>query len=261
VGYTYDALNRLRTVTDNRSALYLNTTTYGYDEVGNLSSTVLPNGAAVTPSFDRMNRLTEVLVARQLAGSANVAAYSYLYGAVGNRVYASGSTGGPSVSTNYGYDSVYRMTQESINNAGSAQGGGTLSYGLDPVGNRSSLNSTVAGINSQTLGYDVNDRLTGNSFDANGNTLGANGKTFGYDSQDRMTKFNGGAVTMVYDGDGNRVSKTAGVVTTVYLVDEVAGGAAQKTYVYGLYQRTNLPNGRVDPRKTLTAVSYPIRTS
>jgi RHS repeat-associated protein len=246
VGYTYDALNRLQTVTDNRAAPGQKVTTYTYDEVGNLSGTVLPNGVGTTPSFDRMNRLTEVLVARQLAGSANVAAYSYLYGAVGNRVYASGSTGGPSVSTNYGYDSIYRMTQESINNAGSAQGSGTLSYGLDPVGNRSTLNSTLAGISSQTLGYDVNDRLIGNSFDANGNTLGANGKTFAYDSQDRMTRFNNGAVTIVYDGDGNRVSKTAGGVTTLYLVDEtnptglaqvveeVSGGAAQRTYVYGL---------------------------
>ena len=51
---------------------------------------------------------------------------------------------------------------------------------------------------------------------------------------------------MVYDGDGNRVSETAGGVTTTYLVDtlnptgysqvldELVSGAVTKTYTYGL---------------------------
>ena len=50
---------------------------------------------------------------------------------------------------------------------------------------------------------------------------------------------------MVYDGDGNRVSETAGGVTTKYLadslnptgysqvLDELVGGAVTKTYTYG----------------------------
>jgi RHS repeat-associated protein len=88
--------------------------------------------------------------------------------------------------------------------------------------------------------------VTANSYDSNGNTLVAAGNTFAYDSQDRMTKFNGGSVTMVYDGDGNRVAKSSGGVTTQYLVDdlnptglpqvaeEVVGGAVERRYVYGL---------------------------
>jgi hypothetical protein len=55
---------------------------------------------------------------------------------------------------------------------------------------------------------------------------------------------NGG--TVIYDGDGNRVAKTVGGVTTRYLVDdldptgyaqvveEVVGGLVQRTYTYGL---------------------------
>ena len=51
---------------------------------------------------------------------------------------------------------------------------------------------------------------------------------------------------MVYDGDGNRVAKTVGGVTTNYLVDdrnltgyaqvleEIVGGAVQRRYTYGL---------------------------
>ena len=89
--------------------------------------------------------------------------------------------------------------------------------------------------------------MVGNSYDANGNTLGAGGTANAYDSQDRLTSFNNGAATMVYDGDGNRVSKTAGGVTTVYLVDEAnptglaqvveelsSGGTVQRRYLYGL---------------------------
>ena len=99
---------------------------------------------------------------------------------------------------------------------------------------------------SQTLSYDVNDRLTTNTYDANGNTLAAGARTFVYDSMDRLTKFNSGAVTMVYDGDGTRVAKTSGGVTTQYLVDdlnptglpqvaeEVVGGAVARRYTYGI---------------------------
>jgi len=210
--------------------------------VGNLSSTELANGVTVTPSVDLMNRVKE-LAATGKPG----AAYSYQYGLVGNRTYAAGSAGGPLVSASYTYDSIYRLTQESLASAGVQAENGALTYGLDPVGNRQTLTSTLSAIATQPpMSYNANDRLLTNSYDANGNTLGAGGKTFAYDSQDRLTSFNGGAVTMVYDGDGNRVSKTAGGVTTLYLVDEAnptglaqvveelsSGGAVQRRYLYG----------------------------
>lgn len=55
-----------------------------------------------------------------------------------------------------------------------------------------------------------------------------------------------GGVTIVYDGDGNRVSETVGSVTTTYLVDtvnptgyaqvvdELQNGTVSRTYAYGL---------------------------
>ena len=58
---------------------------------------------------------------------------------------------------------------------------------------------------------------------------------------------NGGAVTIIYDGDGNRVSKTVNGVTSYYLVDDLnpigyaqiveelsPAGAVQRQYTYGL---------------------------
>lgn len=53
-------------------------------------------------------------------------------------------------------------------------------------------------------------------------------------------------MTIVYDGDGNRVSKTTGGITTKYLVDdgnltgyaqvleETVGATVQRVYTYGL---------------------------
>ena len=57
---------------------------------------------------------------------------------------------------------------------------------------------------------------------------------------------NGGTVQIVYDGDGNRVAKSANGVVTRYLVDdlnptgyaqvveELSGGIVQRQYTYGL---------------------------
>ncbi|MGA3080440.1 MAG: RHS repeat-associated core domain-containing protein, partial [Terracidiphilus sp.] len=117
---------------------------------------------------------------------------------------------------------------------------------LDPVGNRSSMTSTLPGINSGSWGYNADDQISSETYDANGNVLATGGKTYTYDAENHMTSANGGQVTMIYDGDGNRVAKTVGGVTTQYLVDdlnptgysqvieEVVNGAVTRQYTYGL---------------------------
>jgi YD repeat-containing protein len=67
--------------------------------------------------------------------------------------------------------------------------------------------------------YDSNDRPSTDGYDANGNTISSGGVSSGYDFENRMTT--NGTTTIVYDGDGNRVSETAGGTTTQYLVDTV----------------------------------------
>ena len=39
----------------------------------------------------------------------------------------------------------------------------------------------------------------------NGNVTAAGGKTFSYDSQNELVSMNGGAVQVMYDGDGNPI--------------------------------------------------------
>jgi RHS repeat-associated protein len=124
-------------------------------------------------------------------------------------------------------------------------GNGELTYSLDPVGNRLSMTSSLAAIPAATYSYDQDDQLGGDTYDLNGNTTAANGHTFAYDFENHLISKDGGAVRVVYDGDGNRVAKTVGGVTTKYLVDdlnptgfaqvmeEISGGAVQVGYTYG----------------------------
>jgi RHS repeat-associated protein len=127
---------------------------------------------------------------------------------------------------------------------------------VDPAGNRSSRASTLASLGPQSFSYDANDELTTDSYDLNGNTTSSGGHSYSYDFENRLASKDGGAVTIVYDGDGNRVAKSAGGVTTKYLVDEfnptgylqvmdeVSGGAVQVRYTFGniLVSQTRNPS-------------------
>jgi RHS repeat-associated protein len=142
-------------------------------------------------------------------------------------------------------DGIYRLTNETITSDPSSKNG-SIGYGLDPVGNRLSQTSTLSGIPTASFSYDADDRvLSTESYDASGNTTASGARTFVYDFQNRLKSMNNGAVTIQYDGDGNRVAKTVGAVTTHYLVDdvnptgyaqvveEVVGSAVQRSYTYG----------------------------
>jgi RHS repeat-associated protein len=136
------------------------------------------------------------------------------------------------------------LTQETI---GGGAANGAVSYGLDPVGNRLSQSSTMPGIPSATFAYDADDRiLSTESYDNDGNTIVSGARTFKYDFENRLKSMNNGAVTIQYDGDGNRMAKTVNGTTTKYLVDdlnptgyaqvveELVNGSVQRTYTYGL---------------------------
>ncbi|MFN7939163.1 MAG: RHS repeat-associated core domain-containing protein, partial [Bryobacteraceae bacterium] len=226
VSYAYDSLNRLQTVTDQVGA-----TSFTWDDAGNPATMAYPNGVVHTFGTDVMDRMNAVTKTPN-----TLASYSYTFGNSGQKLTATES-GGRSMS--WGYDAVYKLLSETV------VPDGTVNYTLDAVGNRLSRGSTITGIPSTTNTFDLNDRISGDTFDDNGNTLTSGGQTFGYDFLDRLTSYNGGAVTMVYDGDGNRIGKTAGGATTRYLVDdltptgyaqvaeEVVAGSVVRRYTHG----------------------------
>jgi RHS repeat-associated protein len=254
IDYTFDDLNRLATVKDNNVvALNGGITSYSYDPVGNLLKYSYPNQVSSSYTYNSLNRLTHLTVGNAVSG---LAGYAYTLGAAGNRTAVTELSGR---TTSYSYDDLYRLTGETI--ASDPHGvTGTLSYGYDSVGNRLSRSSTVAPLASQTSVYDANDRLASDSYDNNGNTTTAGGKNYAYDFENRLTSATvSGAVpvSFVCDGDGNRVAKTVGGITTNYLVDtnnptgyaqvveEIQNGAVTRSYTYGhdlISQRCPIPN-------------------
>ena len=238
VAYTYDNLNRLATVVDNRLLVGQNTTQYSYDPASNLATVTYPNGLSSNFTYDDLNRLKALNVTN--------ASYNYTLDQAGNRRQVTESSGRVA---SWSYDGIYRLTDETIN-GGSVNG--AVTYGLDPVGNRLSQNSTLSGIGTASATFDANDHLSTETYDNNGNTIVSGARTFAFDFRNHLKSMtmNGTTVTIVYDGDGNRVAKSVGGVTTRYLVDdrnpthlpqvveEIVNGAVQRTYAYGL-QRIN----------------------
>jgi RHS repeat-associated protein len=233
IDYAYDALNRLATVTDNR--LGSGVTTYAYDDVGNLASYRYPNGVAHIFAYNPLNRLEDLTVAN---ATTTLASYAYTLGPVGNRQSVAELAGRR---VEYSYDVLYRLKSEAISGAP----GGTTTYIYDPVGNRRARSSPTTGLTNYD--YDANDRLLSNSYDSNGNTTGSGATKYAHDFEDHLTAQNEGVLRFVYDGDGNRVVRMLGGLSTRYLVDdrnptgyaqvleELEGGAAaQKLYAYGL---------------------------
>ena len=236
LSYTYDDLDRLDRVVDNRLSGN-NTTTYSCDSASNVATAAYPNGLQSSFTYDTLNRLT--------AMNAGTASYSYQLGPTGNRTQATESNGR---TINWSYDGIYRLTNESITSDPHSVDG-SVAYGLDPVGNRLTESSSIAGVNSGSYGYNADDEVSTETYDSNGNTLSAGGKSFVYDAENHLTgmSVSGTTVSLIYDAFGNRVSKTVNGVTTKYLVeddvnptgypqvlDELTSGAVTRTYTYGL---------------------------
>ena len=141
------------------------------------------------------------------------------------------------------YDSLYRLTSETVT-ADPHNHNVVNGYIYDSVGNRKQWLSSTLPPPANTYTYDADDRLGADQYDADGNTIFPLGIANAYDFENHLIQK--GAVTIVYDGDGNRVSETVGGVTTNYLVDtqnptgyaqvvdELQNGTVTRTYSYGL---------------------------
>jgi RHS repeat-associated protein len=166
--------------------------------------------------------------------------YAYTLGAAGNRTSVAELSGR---AVAYAYDSLYRLTSETVT-ADPHNNNGAISYTYDSVGNRKTLASTLPPQGGMTYTYDADDRLGSDQYNGNGNTILSAGIADAYDFENHLTQK--GGVTIVYDGDGNRVSETVGGLTTTYLVDtqnptgyaqvidELQSGTVTRTYAYGL---------------------------
>ena len=167
VSYTYDALNRLATVSESGQQQ----AAYAYNTNGNRASLTYANGVTETYRYNKANWLTNV--ENKNAGGV-VSSFTYTYYASGSQKSKTDQAGNV---TSYTYDGLNRLTQEA------ETGGLTHSYSYDNAGNRAQM--TVSGTESYvtTYRYDAANRLlsenrTGDdssemrcTYDADGNLL------------------------------------------------------------------------------------------
>ncbi len=242
--YTYDALNRIDTVTDPEGAV----TRYAYDEIGNLASVTYPNGVVSTYTYNSLSRLTELVHTK---GATVLAGYLYVVNAVGDRTKVTAADGS---FVEYDYDVLRRLTREShFTAAGTKQAEWRYTY--DVVGNRRTL-FDLAG-QSTNYTYDAADKLlsagsTAFAYDASGNLIARNSPagnaTYAFNPQNELTGVNapGGNAAFAYDARGERIRSNGPSGDLRHLVDTEnptgvsqvladydASGAPLAEYTYG----------------------------
>ncbi len=233
--YAYDEDSRLLSRTDPNGSTLANghTIEYTYDEAGNRTAVITPNGS-VNYAFDERNCLSTVidadynLTAYQYDDANNLTRIAFANGVVETREYdelnrltalenklgntvisgyryelnASGHrlsvTEASGRQVGYTYDNLYRLTQENINN-----GARMISYSYDAVGNRLTRNDSVEGVSRYS--YDDNDRLLTETLTKAGGAVDTT--IYSYDDKGNLTQrvTNGTEVTSYRWNDDNRL--------------------------------------------------------
>jgi RHS repeat-associated protein len=255
--YSYDSLHRLTTSVNGAGAAVA----YQYDLTGRATSITYPNGQSVTRTFDKAGRVISVTDWMENTTSftydpdGNLISQSYPNAWAGAFTFDSADgllgisyTSGaqklqfaylrdktklitsekPTPSRIYVYDSLNRLTSDSA----------TGSYAYDAA-------DRITALNGSTLTYDSGDELltitgagaTSFHYDQQGNRIAQGSTALEYDQENRLTSF-GTTAAYAYNGDGLRMSKTVGAMTTPFTWDArgsspllLADGT--NSYVYG----------------------------
>lgn len=208
----YDARGRLTSrVSGNESTIYT------YDNAGQLTQIILPDGSYLAYSYDQAHRLTGIA-----DGVGNSIAYTL--DAMGNRtkeqVYDPSNT--LAQTRSHAYDELNRLSQDI-----GAQNQ-TTSYGYDSNGNLTSITDPLNHATSNA--YDSLNRLIQVTNPNNGVT------GFGYDSNDKVTSATdplGLVTSYAYDGLSNLTSIQSPDTGTTAKTYDAAGNVASSTDARG----------------------------
>lgn len=248
-GYTYDTMNRVKTITypDNRRIAYTFNT---LGQITTVKATV--NGAAKTLVNSRTFRADNLLLSQHFANGLNETRSYDLQGRLTNqslgtadtRVYGYDPNGNLTSAQNvlqtasYGYDALDRLVQDSITSTPAS----TVDFDYDANGNRT-------GDGSDSYIYlSASNRLTQRGshaivLDAAGNTVDDGVYAYYYDNAGELQSVNQGGTTVAtyfYNAQHQRTRKTTALGTTVYhydlhgnlILETDAAGAPQVAYVW-----------------------------
>ncbi len=213
------------------------TTTYAYDNVGNIIQTTLPNGTTIYYHYDTSNRLIAV------SNNANER-IDYTLDNAGNRLSERISDGSATI--------TYQMTRayDELSRVMEIIGANNQVTEVDYDVNDNAVQSINPRQYATQHQYDALDRLT-QSTDANNGTT-----QYTYDNQDRLisvTDANGNTTTYQYDAFDNLIEQhSPDTGTTRHAYDNAGNRIASvdsrgvvTTYIYDALNR-------------LTAVNYPL---
>ena len=233
--YTYDSVGRLISKT-----VGTENTTYGYDRAGNLSTMTLPNGYALTLTYDAAQRLTDVT---DTLGDHLVYTLDAIGNRIGEKLYDPNGT--LTVAHSRIYDALNRLYQDV-----GAQGQ-TTTYGYDANSNLTDVQDPLS--HSTQIGYDPLNRPVQTVDALNGVTA------YDYDPNGHLSQVatpNGAATQILHNGFGEvvqEVSPDRGTTTYTY---DAAGNLVTKTDARGV-----IAQYRYDALNRRTAINYSATSS
>jgi RHS repeat-associated protein len=231
VSYTYDKLSRLQTATNENGTIdfdynKMNRLTratdvfgqiveYNYDDNGNRTRLSLNSGTVTTYRYDALNRPTKIL-------DAASAAFTFDYDAADRLTQKKAPN---NVKTSYQYDDLDRLTRLT-----DTKGAATVKDRQYRYNAASQITQIAEPTITRSYGYDPTDRLTSASYtnplqpnetyayDAVGNRTSSQlSASYGYQPFNRLT--NTSTASYSYDSNGNLTSKTDSGGTTQYVWD------------------------------------------
>lgn len=239
--YTYDAANRLTSVTDPHGF----SVSYEYDEAGNLTELTYPGNKKVSYNYDELNHLETVTI-NWLSKTA-----TYHYDGAGRLTRLDQFN---NAWTAYGYDKANRLT-DLENRRSDSSVIATYHFTLDDNGNRTGIDQveplapafnanltdyTYNGAKNRlltagayTFTYDFEGQLESKDSDANDfgpqppgsiridpGLESQDSNAYDFDYEHRLVGVSGGDSSQYgYDGTGNRLQATRNSVTSRYVYD------------------------------------------
>ena len=245
--FTYDALNRLSTVSENDVVSTMITydvlgniasvaqgtevTSYQYNAYGEKFKVTYPDGSEQTYSYDGAGRISSttangITVTYTYDALGNILTETYSNGLLVTRTYdAAGNLATQKTEKNgtvlsqytYGYDGNNSLISETRIMDGVTT---TVTHEYDE---RDELVKTVSTVNNVTTTTEYTISLTGNKTTS---VNGSGSQSFTYNDSNQLTQMTDseGTVTYQYDERGNRTSESRGVNNT-------------KTYTYDIMNR------------------------